>query len=436
MLTGNNEALGSQPMSKIYRYANGSFESIYTYLTGLLNSTVNFGDYDQDGKLDFVQAGEDAAGNFVCEIYHNVHSGFNLIPDAPAGLSSLVNNSSVTLSWQPGSDVNTPTAGLTYNLRVGTTRGGSEIMSAMAQTDGLRKIARIGNTNHLTSWQITNPLPAEKYYWSVQTIDNMFAASAFAVEDSFSMDIYSQNYYQSGINGYIGDMQVVMDTINVNLGGEMLPQYQLVDVYVLIDSIQHTAVGDLEITLIHNSLEDTLVHQAGGNGDNFFHTWLADSASTPINSGIPPFTGIFQPYDPLALYRGTDPNGEWILKVYDSATGNTGTFDAWGLTLVFEMMTGIDDPLSQLPTEYRLFQNYPNPFNPITTIKFDLPQDNQVKIVIYNVLGQKVETLVSKDLAAGRYSYQWKPHGIASGLYFYSIEAGDYRSVKKMILMK
>ena len=264
----------------------------------------------------------------------------------------------------------------------------------------------------------------------------MFAGSVFAVEDSFSMDIYSQNYYQSGINGYIGDMQVIMDTINVNLGGEMLPLYQLVDVYVLIDSIQHTAVGDLEITLIHNSLEDTLVHQAGGNGDNFFHTWLADSASTPINSGTPPFTGIFQPYDPLALYRGTDPNGEWILKVYDSATGNTGTFDAWGLTLVFEMMTGIDNPFSQLPTEYRLFQNYPNPFNPITTIKFDLPQDNDVKIVIYNVLGQKVETLVSKDLAAGRYSYQWKPQGIASGLYFYSIEAGDYKSVKKMILMK
>ena len=436
ILTGNNDPLGNTPMSKIYRYSNGSYESIFTYLTGVLNSSIDLGDYDGDGKLDFVQTGEDDFGNFVCEIYHNVHSGFNSIPDAPAGLSSLVNNSAVTLSWQPGSDVNTPTAGLTYNLRVGTTPGGSEIMSAMAQTDGTRKIAGIGNTNHLTSWQIRNPLPADKYYWSVQTIDNIFAGSAFAVEDSFSMDLYSQTYYQSGINGIIGDMQAIMDTINVNMGAEMLPQYQLVDVYVLIDSIQHTAVGDLEITLIHNSLEDTLIHQAGGDGDNFFHTRLADSASIPISGGTPPFTGIFQPYQPLNMYQGLDPNGAWILKVYDGATGNTGTLDAWGLTLVFEMTTGIDDPLTAIPMEYQLYQNYPNPFNPATHIKFDLPKTGKVKILIYNVLGQRISTLVDKEMPAGRYNYLWKPRGIASGLYFYSIQAEGFHDVKKMILMK
>jgi subtilisin-like proprotein convertase family protein len=436
ILNGNNEALGSKPHAKIYRYSNGSYESIFTYLTGVLNSSIDLGDYDGDGKLDFVQTGEDDFGNSVCEIYHDVHSGFNSIPEAPSGLSSLINNSTVTLSWQPGHDSNTPDDGLTYNLRVGTTHGGSEIMSAMAQTDGTRKIARLGNTNHLTSWQIRNPLPAEKYYWSVQTIDNVFAGSAFAAEDSFSMDLYSQTYYQSGINGLIGDMQAVMDTINVNIGGEMLPQYQLVDVHVLIDSIQHTATGDLEITLIHNGLEDTLVHQVGGDGDNFFHTRLADTASIPLSSGNPPFTGVFQPYQALALYQGMDPNGEWILKVYDTVTGNTGTLDAWGLTLVFEMMTGIDDPLSTVPTEYQLYQNYPNPFNPATHIKFDLPKTGKVNILIYNVLGQKVETLVDKDLPAGRYNYLWKPRGLASGLYFYRIQAEGFHDVKKMILMK
>ncbi len=92
--------------------------------------------------------------------------------------------------------------------------------------------------------------------------------------------------------------------------------------------------------------------------------------------------------------------------------------------------------ITGVPQSFELYQNYPNPFNPMTHIKFDLPQDSKVKITIFNVLGQKVTTLVDNKLSAGRYNYQWKPSGIASGLYFYSIEAEHYRKVRKMIFVK
>ena len=205
---------------------------------------------------------------------------------------------------------------------------------------------------------------------------------------------------------------------------------------MLVDSVLHSSVSNLEFTLIHETTEDTIIYRVGGDGDNFIHTLLTDSASTPIASGTAPFTGTFQPYQPLSQFASMDPAGQWILKVYDNASGNTGTLNAWGLTLVFEMVTGIDNPLSGIPIQYQLYQNYPNPFNPVTNIKFDLPQDSKVKIIIFNLLGQKIATLVDNKLPAGRYHYQWKPDGIASGIYFYSIEAERYRKVRKMIFMK
>jgi hypothetical protein len=85
---------------------------------------------------------------------------------------------------------------------------------------------------------------------------------------------------------------------------------------------------------------------------------------------------------------------------------------------------------------FKLYQNYPNPFNPTTLIKFDLPTSQKVVLKIYNTLGQLVETLIDQPLLPGPHEYKWLPVKKASGLYFYVLEAGDYRSVKKMILMK
>lgn len=90
----------------------------------------------------------------------------------------------------------------------------------------------------------------------------------------------------------------------------------------------------------------------------------------------------------------------------------------------------------QLPFEYALDQNYPNPFNPVTTIQFSLEKAARTTLEIYNVLGQKVATLVNGELSAGAYRYQWNGSGMASGIYFYRLRSDNFVATKKMLLVK
>ena len=89
-----------------------------------------------------------------------------------------------------------------------------------------------------------------------------------------------------------------------------------------------------------------------------------------------------------------------------------------------------------LPTEFTLYQNYPNPFNPATTIRFDLPVAGRVSLAVYNILGQKVAELVNGHREAGRYSVNFDASRLASGMYIYRIQAGNYSKVHKMLLIK
>lgn len=89
-----------------------------------------------------------------------------------------------------------------------------------------------------------------------------------------------------------------------------------------------------------------------------------------------------------------------------------------------------------MPKKFELRQNYPNPFNAATKIEFALPEDGQVKLEIYDILGQRVQTLVDEYRAAGKYSVEFDSGSLASGMYFYRLTAGDFTETKKMVLMK
>jgi len=96
---------------------------------------------------------------------------------------------------------------------------------------------------------------------------------------------------------------------------------------------------------------------------------------------------------------------------------------------------------SSLPGTYSLNQNYPNPFNPITEISFEVPVRSHVTLTVYNILGQKVTTLVDKELAPNSYIVDWGGTSddgskVATGIYFYRLQAGDFIETKKMLLLK
>ena len=113
------------------------------------------------------------------------------------------------------------------------------------------------------------------------------------------------------------------------------------------------------------------------------------------------------------------------------AVGQNGTILKLDLTAV-----GIEEAEWQVVGSYHLAQNYPNPFNPTTTINFMLKKAGPVELVIYNIQGQKVATLVDAKMKAGTHSVTWNGSNLASGVYFYKLTSGDFTNVKKMMLLK
>lgn len=91
---------------------------------------------------------------------------------------------------------------------------------------------------------------------------------------------------------------------------------------------------------------------------------------------------------------------------------------------------------AEIPEEFKLYGNYPNPFNPTTSIKYDIAANSFVKLSVYGITGQLVETLVNDNLQAGRYETNFNGSKYASGVYFAKIEAGNYTHIIKMLMVK
>jgi Secretion system C-terminal sorting domain len=103
-------------------------------------------------------------------------------------------------------------------------------------------------------------------------------------------------------------------------------------------------------------------------------------------------------------------------------------------TIVVKSLTGIEN--NSTPASYNLNQNFPNPFNPVTKINYDLAKTSEVSLVVYNLLGKKVSTLVNQKQDAGYYSVDFNAANLSSGVYYYKIQAGDFTSIKRMTLIK
>jgi hypothetical protein len=172
----------------LYEPTTGTYVDAQTMIY-LKYAAMSLGDYNNDGRLDLSLSGHYEYQNYWNYLYQNSYTVNNTPPTAPTGLSAYVTGNNVILSWDAATDMQTPAEGLTYNLRVGTTPGGNEIVSSMADNaTGWRKIARQGNCWTRTFYQLNN-LSDGTYYWTVQAIDNTFAGSAFAEQPSFTIGV-------------------------------------------------------------------------------------------------------------------------------------------------------------------------------------------------------------------------------------------------------
>jgi len=179
--------------------------------------SLGWADFDNDLDLDF-----SAFGYSHSRLFHCDSVPANTPPVHPTGLQAVASDSSVILSWQPASDNETQSAGLTYNIRIGTAPGGVDIISPMADpSTGYRRVVAFGNAYQNTSWEITGLAPGD-YYWSVQTIDNAYTGSAFASEAIFS--IPGGNYICGDADHSSGvDIDDVVFLISYIFGGGSAP---------------------------------------------------------------------------------------------------------------------------------------------------------------------------------------------------------------------
>lgn len=123
----------------------------------------------------------------------------------------------------------------------------------------------------------------------------------------------------------------------------------------------------------------------------------------------------------------------WRIRSRDGS----GLFSAWSDVWRFTagMPTAVEANEAGIPTTFELQANYPNPFNPATTIRFGVPQAGRVRLVVYDVLGRKVTTLVDEALSPGWHETRWEASGLSSGVYFYRLSSGGFQAQRMMVLV-
>ena len=172
--------------SVLYRNTGTNFVDSGAAFHNLYLGTLSWFDYDNDGRLDVIMEGNEV-GTDILRIGHNTTAATNTPPSPPSNLVVQFTGANVDLSWNAATDAQTVSSGLSYNLRVGTTTGGSQIVTAQSGSNGRRRIPALGNTQMSRTAHLQGLTPGATYYWSVQSVDSAFAGSPFAPEGSFSI---------------------------------------------------------------------------------------------------------------------------------------------------------------------------------------------------------------------------------------------------------
>lgn len=206
------------------------------------------------------------------------------------------------------------------------------------------------------------------------------------------------------------------------------------------------------ITIANNDSVDpgfnsTIVGLAAGNMAAFVDTFWTDSQS---GNGVRPY--VYSLYNPPTVSSSDWPNvsSTWAsvqgYPVPENLAYSSTLLGADGLALgdlnwypsqlAQYKPTAVKVADTEVPGTYNLSQNYPNPFNPTTQIEFTLPKASNVQVKVFNTIGQEVATLADGMLSAGSHMVTFNAKNLASGMYFYRLTAGQFTSVKKMMLVK
>ncbi len=294
---------------------------------------------------------------------------------------------------------------------------------------------------------------ASTYVLATKVIDGVFASpGTAAIAPSGSAPLYmrvkrtgdkwSQYYSTNGTDWTSFFVDTTIDTLYVNQVGVYAGNEVGSSSPAFTASIDYFRTNDpLPIQL--GSIAATVVSQSEVRVDwitvtetNNYGFEVQKSAETPANYQTIPNSFVaghgttIQPHS-YTYTDGAASPGIWYYRLKQIDLDGTIHYTE-GVQL--DIVTGVEE--KEIPTVFALDQNYPNPFNPSTVIEFALPKEEHVVLEVYNLLGQRVATLVNEVRPTGYYAVPFNAEGMASGLYFYRLYTTEISLLKKMVLLK
>ncbi|MBI3882629.1 MAG: VCBS repeat-containing protein, partial [Verrucomicrobia bacterium] len=307
--TTNSTNFAAGAISQIWRNTGNGFTNINAGLPGVFYSSVAWGDYDNDGRLDILLSGRTSSDQLISQVWRNNTPTTNTPPSAPTGLAVTFASNIVTFGWNAASDAQTPPGGLTYNLRVGTTPGGFDIVSPTAASSGFRRLPQMGNRQATRFWPTTILPLSQPIYWSVQAIDGAFAGGQFAAEQHFTVA-----YTFAPTNG----IPVPGDTN----GDGIVSQSELAAVLANLNGNGIVSGSDLGLVVSnywHNNALG-LTNVALANGTNF-QFWVSNLMSLNLNVEVSTNLSAWQYLAPaLLFYQVSDPGATNTNRFYRLVT--------------------------------------------------------------------------------------------------------------------
>ncbi|NOS86067.1 MAG: T9SS type A sorting domain-containing protein [Ignavibacteria bacterium] len=415
--------------------------------------------YDPAGNVLWLQRynGPSNMGDFsrktVCDVANNIFiTGFSETSAATNDLVTIKYNPSGILQWVNNFGVSVPDI---FDMKLDPTTRNIYVCGALSpSTNGVAFLEKIPPTGIMSNLQIFDYVSSDGYE----------AFTSLAVNNA-GTDIYVTGRSWSG--PAFGD-----DYITVKYNSSLFLQW----------SQRYNGLGsgmDIAHSLVIDNNEN--VYSAGfsdGGASALFDVAIAKYSTLGVPLGFQRYntgqinevvykmkidpaqniylTGMIN-NDVLLLKYNNALTLQWA-KTYNSPANeddsavdimlaNTGDIYLAGtsrgigtgndfLTIKYSQTVGIVQISADIPKAFALSQNYPNPFNPETNIRFDIPNDADVKIVVYDMLGRVVQLLADEFKQAGSYEVSFDASAISSGTYFYKITAGNFTDIKKMVLIK
>ena len=318
------------------------------------------------------------------------------------------------LNWSATVNVGDNTSGQGSNICSGTN---NQIYMVWDQGGVRFDRSTNGGTSFGTDYQLSNVSSTNGFpYITCDYSNNSTRGNVYVVWDDMrggNSDVYLQRSTNGGINWLASPVRINDVTTN----NQYWPMIKCDNSGNLFVIYYDTRTGTTSI--------NAYVAYSTDAGNTWVNQLLSDSSFTQQ-----------QPNSDVRFgdYIGIDAYDGKVIPVWTDQ--RKGYPDQEIYTANLSGLIAVSPVSTEIPVNYELFQNYPNPFNPVTKIRFDLPAGSFTKIVVYDALGREVRTIFSQNLSAGKYETEFNGTNLSSGIYFYTITAGNYIETKKMLIIK